>query len=190
MSLINDALKRASQTEKGRAREPSLGSLMQPARPARRSGFPIGIVACVVLLLAASGWFACRYFAPSHPLPVAPAPVRTVIIPPAPAPVPAPVVKVEPAHVVASTPSPAVVAVPASSPRAPAAPVAVEPLPPFPELRIQAIFYSTIKPKVMISDQIYAENEQVGEVRIVKIMPAVVTTEWRGQTKEFRGSGR
>jgi hypothetical protein len=68
--------------------------------------------------------------------------------------------------------------------------VAVEPLPPFPELRIQAIFYSTIKPKVMISDQIYAENEQVGEVRIVKIMPAVVTTEWRGQTKEFRGSGR
>ena len=62
--------------------------------------------------------------------------------------------------------------------------------PPFPDLKLQGIFYSRTNPKAAINGQILAENELIGEVRIVKIAQNKVTVEWNGQTKDLSLGGQ
>jgi hypothetical protein len=168
MSLINDALKRASQSDKSNQREPTLSELMQPVRRPRRKPFPVGIVVCVVLLLATSGWLIYRYFAPGttvHP--------HTAVTPAVPAPAP----KVEPPPIAAPVPAPVIVSAHAAK---------TNPPPPFPELKLQGIFFTRVDPKVILNGQTCGENEKIGEVRVVKIYANKVTLEWQRQTKDLR----
>jgi hypothetical protein len=57
--------------------------------------------------------------------------------------------------------------------------------PPFPELKLQSIFYNRNNPKAAINGQIHGQNEKIGDVRIVIITPDKVTVEWNGQTKDL-----
>ena len=217
MSLINDALKRASQSEKMRPRDPGLPSAMQPAIESRRSIVPVVAGVFILALLAAAGWLVWRALPQQH----SPATLPNVVsvkessahsadatrIEPRPAvgltnvtarqslalpgiePRPAAALAKEDAPVIAPPP-PANTNPPAPPPPAPApAPVIVPEALPFPDLKLQGIFYNRANPKAAINGQIHAENEMVGEVRIVKIAQNKVTVEWNGQTKDLSLGG-
>lgn len=189
MSLINDALKRASQAEKNRLRDPALPPAMQPAPESRRSFVPAAVVLAVVVLLAAAGWLAWRSLARrGNPAP-APTPITVTTA------ASAPPARSEPAAVPVPAPAPppaVMMPAPYTNPPAPppvpylgSAPVP----PPFPELKLQGIFYSRGDPKASINGEIHRENEFIGEVRIVTISPNKVTVEWKGQTKDLNLGG-
>jgi type IV secretory pathway VirB10-like protein len=194
MSLINDALKRASQSEKNRPRDAGLPSAMQPVPESRRSIVPAVTGVAIVALLAAAGWFVWRSL--PHRDNRAPAPVQIAASPVA----PAPPAKVEPAPLpaVASAKEGAPVVVtppPNTNPPAPPAAPAVAPAPaaappPFPELKLQGIFYNRTNPRAAINGEIRRENEQIGEVRIVTITSNKVTVEWNGQTRDLNLGGQ
>ena len=180
MSLINDALKRASQAEKGRARDPDSHSAMQPASEPRRTALPALAGAGVVILLAAAAALGWHYFSQRGSPESTAAPAKqaapVVVTPPPP--------KIEPASVPAPAPppppsttmSPAVVAVAVTPPPAP---------PAFPALKLQSIFFNRNNPKAAINGQIHGQNELMGDVRILTITPDRVTVEWNGQTKDL-----
>ena len=183
MSLINDALKRASEAEKSRPRAPGPPSAMQPAPEPRRSAFPVWAGACIVILLVAAAALVWHYFSQNgnpqpaaasakETAPVVAAPPLKVEPVPEPAPLPPPVAAPPPS----TTASPAVVAVAVTPPPTP---------PPFPELKLQSIFYNRNNPKAAINGQIHGQNEKIGDVRIVIITPDKVTVEWNGQTKDL-----
>ena len=204
MSLINDALKRASQSEKERPREAGLPPAMQPVPESRRSVVPVVAGVAIVGLLAGAGWFVWRAL-PRRDSPVTapaeasakgsrrdaaatlePAPVSTVASAkggasgPIPAPAPGPVVVTPPPETNPPAPPP----VPAIAPAPLPAP------PPFPELKLQGIFYSRNNPRATINGEIRRENEKIGEVRIVTISSNKVTVEWNGQTKDLIMGGQ
>jgi len=240
MSLINDALKRASQAEKNLPRDPGLPSAMQPTRESRRSFAPMLAGVAVAGLLAAAGWFAWRAL-PHRDKPAPPPAVLTAVGPataegPAKTEAsaktsrrdaaatfnPAPPARMEPppavlsaagpakaealakegASVPAPAPAPAPVAVtppPNTNPPAPdigtaplpsAASAKESALPPFPELKLQGIFYSRNNPRAAINGEIRGEKELIGEVRIVAITPNKVTVEWNGQTRDLNLGGQ
>ena len=192
MSLINDALKRASQSEKSRPRDAGLPPAMQPVPETRRSVVPAVAGVAIVALLGAAGWFVWRALA--HRDNHAPAPAQITTRPL----VPAPPAKVEPAPalVPAPTPAPVVVTPPPDTnpPAPPPAPVVAPtpaPQPPsFPELKLEGIFYNRSNPRAAINGELRRENEQVGEVRIVTITSNKVTVEWNGQTRDLIMGGQ
>jgi hypothetical protein len=207
MSLINDALKRASQAEKERPSEPGLPPAMQPAAESRRSWVPVAAGVAVVALLAAAGWLVWRSFShrgnpasgPSASSAVGPvkAPRRDAAATNTPAPVPAVQSNAGPAKVeiAAKEDMPTVVMPPVNTnantnppvpPPAPAIAPAPEPEPPpFPELKLQGIFYSRNNPRATINGEMHRENEQIGEVRITAISTNKVTVDWNGRTKDL-----
>jgi hypothetical protein len=178
MSLINDALKRASQSEKNRPRDTGAHAAMQPAPESRRSLVPALAGVCIFILLVMAGWLVWRSFPHrANPQPFV-ASVKelppVVVMPPLP--------KVDPAPVPAPPPVPA----PAQVERVPLP--APAPLP-FPELKLQGIYYNRTNPKAAINGQIRAQNEQIGDVRILTITQNKVTVEWNGQTRDLNLGG-
>jgi hypothetical protein len=195
MSLINDALKRASQTERARPRDPGLSSPMQPAVESRRSIVPVVAGVFILALLAAAGWLVWRALPQQHSPATLPAVGLTNVT--ARQSLALPRIELRPAAALAKEDAPAVVMPlpdsnpPVSPPPAPApAPVVVPEALPFPDLKLQGIFYNRANPKVAINGQIRAENELIGEVRIVKITQNKVTVEWNGQTKDLSLGGQ
>ena len=195
MSLINDALKRASQTEKNRPREAAtVPSNMQAVSEPRRSAFPIVAIVCIVALLAAACALVLHYF--SHPATAAqtPVPAPVVIHPVTPAPPP----KIEPTPTPAPTPQPVVVTPPPDTnpPTPPPQPQPVvvstppPPVEPFPDLKLQGIFYNAKNPRAAINGLIKREHEQIGDVTIIKISQNAVTVQWNGQTKDLNLGGQ
>ncbi len=183
MSLINDALKRASQSERSRPRDNDTHAAMQPAPESRRSFVPELVGVSIIILLAAAGalvWYSLpRHVISTAPVAAANAATPVVVIPPA---------KAEPPPAPAPAPPPAVVTPPPAAAAPPAA-VAVAPPPPappsFPELKLQGIFYNRNNPKAAINGQIRAQNEQIGDVLILAITQDKVTVQWNGQTKDL-----
>ena len=176
MSQINDALKRASQTDKGE-KPPSaapLGMLPSPAR--RSSSWPVVLGATVILLGAAALWIFCRGVLVNR----APAPIMTTFAAPTvapraalpvPAPTPTPVAAppvVSVGHLDSAT---AVVSNVTNAP------------PAFPRIKLQAIFYTRSNPRALINGETFVEGDTVAGTRIKQIEPANVTIEWHGQTK-------
>jgi hypothetical protein len=71
MSLINDAIKRASQSEKDRPPGAGPPSAMRPAPASRRSFVPALAILAIVALLAAAGWLVWRSLSPrQNPAPL------------------------------------------------------------------------------------------------------------------------
>ncbi len=68
MSLINDALKRASQTTKDRPSQANLPTPMEPVRePARsKSNFRFAGVSAVIVIVALAVWFLFQWFSQRH----------------------------------------------------------------------------------------------------------------------------
>lgn len=194
MSLINDALKRASQSEKNRPRDAGLPSAMQPVPETRRSVVPAVAGVAIVALLAGAGWFVWRALA--HRDSPAAAPVQIAARPVAPAP-PAKIEPAPPPAVASAKEGAPVVATPTPNTNPPAPPPASviapapAPQPPsFPELKLEGIFYNRSNPRAAINGELRRENEQVGEVRIVTITSNKVTVEWNGQTRDLIMGGQ
>jgi hypothetical protein len=128
MSLINDALRRASQSERNRPRRASTAMGMEPAPAARSSLLSVLLAAAGLVSLLLAGWLFWQLWnARNNPgravvaANIAPPVSPHVIPPPVVAPKPAPVTPAAPAN-----PAPAPVVV--SAPLVVAPPVAVTPV--------------------------------------------------------------
>jgi hypothetical protein len=186
MSLINDALKRASQSDRNR---PSQGASPRPMKAATVArGWPLSwllpVIVAVVLVLA--GWFFWKCWETSHP---------AVAVKPAPASAPAAAAKVALAPAPSPAPAPVAPAVPpppaASVARLPAKPA--EPMPAAPvvaaawptPLTLQGIFYSKTNPLALINGKTVGPGESVGGVVVARIESDRVIVEWNGHSKDL-----
>jgi len=184
MSQINDALKRASQTDRLRegaapgAPAPPMPPFAAPARSSGKWRFLVG--ALVPVLICAAFFLLLRAFRPNRQAPtIAPIAVSPQ---PSPAPAPPPVEISPPPAIIASAPPPQ-----PALPRPAAAPSQPSPPPPpaFPPLKLQAIFYSKASPRALINGQTAAVGDAIAGAQIEEISPAKVTVAWRGQTKSL-----
>jgi hypothetical protein len=203
MSLINDALKRASQAEANRRRDAAQPPAMQPAPDRRRSLVPVLMGIGIFILLAMAGIFLWRAIPHrDNPAPV-PAAVSTSdgratlqrsqgdALAPSEASTNGPgSAGASPYQGAAAPPYRAEPPLPVDSTNVSggtaAPPYQAAPAPPsFPELKLQSIFFSRNNPRASINGQIRAENDLVGEVRVVSISSNKVTVEWNGRTKDL-----
>jgi hypothetical protein len=178
MSLINDALKRASQMDRGAGLPSGAASGIPPAPAERSSLFPI-VLGVVVAVLAATGvWVFCWVTAVNHEA----APVLSVPMiasaPPSREEIAAPE-KIEPLAVQAPSAKVEVKAV---------IPVTNQP-PAFPRLKLEAIFFARTNPRALINGVTGEEGDEVAGMRVKRIEADKVTVEWNGQSKviEMRG---
>jgi len=197
MSLINDALRRASQNEKNRQQPLAPTATGMEAVP-KAQGSPVnmilGIAVVVAFLLA--GWFFRQWWVARKA--VLSAPIAATVAPPALAaePPPAPVVAVKPAPVVEpapvkAAPVPTFIPAPTLPPPPAAAPVVVETPFAWPtDLKISAIFYSLHNPRVLINGGIYGVGEEIEGVTVKEIHKNRVTLAANGQTKDLMMSGQ
>ncbi len=182
MSLINDALKRASQSDRNRPSQAALPRPMQPADAVRASRFSWVLPVIVAVALVLAGWFFWKWWEASHPV---------VAADPAPAPAPA-------ANAVVAAPAPP--ATPVPPPPAPvAAPVAKapEPIPAAPiaeawptELTLKGIFYNKTSPRALINGKTVGPGESIGGVLVARIETDRVVVEWNGHSKELMLEGQ
>jgi len=182
MSLINDALKRASKTDRDRARSTETHASMQPVAERPGGSLSLVLAGVVVLALGLAGWFFWQWWNASHPptsvqreivTTVTPAPVVQKVAPP-------PVVTPPPAKVAA--PAPAPVPEPAPAPAPPAKPALVAwPV----ELKLMGIFFSKTNPRAIINGKTLVVDDEIQGIRVTKIEHDQVTVEWNGQVKKL-----
>ena len=170
MSLINDALRRASQGDRNRPPPGGPTEGMKPAPDPANWVLLAVLAAAVFMMFVGAVWFFWHALAMR---PVYPAPPATVIgsSPPSkPAPSPAPATPVQPAAAEIATPPP---------------PVRLGP-PPYPPLKLQGIFYSRSNPCALINGQTVQEGVTLTGVTIQRIEPSQVTVQWNGQVKVLK----
>jgi hypothetical protein len=211
MSLINDALRRASQSEKNRPRRDPTPTGMEPAPAARSSSLSVLLAAAGLVALLLAGWFfwqgwiarnnpgstvVAANIAPpvtSHAVPpLAVAPTSVPVAPAAPTnPAPAPIVASAPLVVIPPVAAPPVVAPPVAPPTAPPAepPVASpsvardNPIAWPVDLKLSAIFFSKTNPRVLINGNLHGAGDEIHGVVLKKIEKDKVTAEWNGHSK-------
>lgn len=201
MSLINDALKRASQAQPPPPTSSEAGAPLQPvlyAPPSRLPTVILPMLFMAVLTLGiwflVKGWEVARQLHPGTPITVAArklptsetnavaaGPVQTEPVTPATV---AGGLTVSPAPtsgLVTSVDSP-----PSTAPAIPPLLAAATPSPPatFPDLKLQAIFYRPSKPEVVISGKTLKTGDSISGVKIRSISQNAVVLEWNGQTRE------
>lgn len=188
MSLINDALKRASQSHQRQGSIPEEAAPMIPAPTA--TGAPVarlwlwGIGALVVGLVVVAA-FALRRGPSPAPIVMAPAPpvaapVAAKVVEKIEQPAPAAPVPVAPVRVAVAPPAPVEVR---------AAAAAIEPVvkkPSFPVLKLEAIFFTKANPQTMINGKTLGIGEIVADCRVKAIGLDEVTVEWNGETKALK----
>jgi hypothetical protein len=187
MSLINDALRRASQTEKDRPRQASTPTGMEPTPPVRNSRLSVVLIAVVLVALVLAGWFFWRWWnarnaANDAAMTAVAPPVMARVLPPAAVPKPAPVAPVEPAT---PAPAPAVVAhetpVVAPPPATPARLPDVASYSPTPwpvDLKLRGIFLSKTNSQALINGNLYSVGDDIQGVTVKKIEKDRVTVEY------------
>jgi hypothetical protein len=174
MSLINDALKRASKTDRSRQRPTETHAPMQPAAERRGGSLPLVMGAVVVVALALAGWFFWQWWNASHPQVV-----TVTAVAPKPPPMP---VRQEAAPVPVATPAPAKVVAPAPEPvPAPPAKPAVAAWPV--DLKLRGIFFSKTNPRAIINGKTVVVGDEIEGIRVTAIDHDQVTVEWNGQVK-------
>jgi hypothetical protein len=211
MSLINDALRRASQADRNRPSQAALLRPMQPADAARSPQISWVLPGIVVVALVLAGLFFWKWWDASHPTVAAnpaPAPAARIVVAPAPPPAPAAVMHETPA------PPPAPVATPPAKPVEAAkamlsydrmtsttAPANAKPAEAIPaagsveaawptELTLKGIFYSKANPRALINGKTVGPGESVGGVLVARIEADRVVVEWHGQTKNLMLEGQ
>jgi hypothetical protein len=184
MSLINDALKRASQSDKNRPAQAALPSLMQPVaeRPRTRISWLLAAIVVGALGLALAGWYFWKWWGATHPI-VATAPVqpaqKIVAEPQPPAPKPAPIIRESPPPPATPAPLPVVVAPPASAPDA-------WPI----NLTVKAIFYSKTSPRALVNGRMVGTGDKIDGVLVTGILSDRVFVDWKGQSREIMIGGQ
>lgn len=174
MSRIADALKRASRSDRGRARQAATEASLEPVAGGRDWSLSLALGAGAVVTLALAGWFFRQWWtagrqsdpvkveavAAAAPIP-APAPVRAVAAAPAvPPPAPAPAPALAPAAKAVEAPWPA-------------------------QLKLMGIFFNRANPRALINGKTVAPGEAVGGIRVTRIEADRVTVEWNGRVKEM-----
>ncbi len=211
MSLINDALKRASRTLKQQPNRPASPAPMQPVVRADDSSMRSLVMVPMLLvgLVAAIGLFLWHWQHPEEPRPtqlattnLASPRTAPAVKPPAAAPVRRPTPIAPPPVETASVTSqpPAVVPPPAKPQAEPPVAVAVAPQPivqhaappqrdpnrpppTFPALKIQAIYFRLSRPSAMVTGQTVFVGDTVDGVKVVRIDRQSVTFELDGYPK-------
>jgi len=197
MSLINDALRKASQSQRGKTGGMAPGKPLKPtdtgqASPSVSALIPILII---LVLLAVGGWYGYKYWRGGRPL-TANAPIQPASVPPTkalapPSNVPGtksvapPLTKTNPAAV---TNPPAQIPAATSSISKPnpastnVAEIAeVLPPPQFPPLKLQAIYFRASRPAAMINGQLCYRGDMLnGGVKLVEITRQSITLEMSG----------
>jgi hypothetical protein len=219
MSLINDALRRARQTQQ--QSPPASRQPLVPVEPKPR-GISRMLPLAVGVLFAAACFFFGLSLARRTPPPVAVAPLpppkqSDKPVPVAPAPLPEP--KVAPATkpapklslsattanpvVVAPLPpktvasaaptapaAPAKVAAPAATPPAVPKPTATSPPPLPPEPKLQGIFFDPSRPWAIVNGKTVYAGDRVGDFRVKEISKNTVTLEKADKTLKVLDLGR
>jgi hypothetical protein len=205
MSLINDALRRASQTEKDRPRPTSTATGMEPAPVARSSRLTVILAATVLVALLLAGWFFWQWWHVRNSADntvatanIAP-PVAPRVIPPPAVAKPIPVAPSAPIAPVKPAPAPAPVAVVPATPAVAAPPVAApaglpnmanfSPTPWPVDLKLGGIFYNKTNAQALINGNIYKIGDEIHGVVIKKIDPDIVTVEWEQRTRTLSMGG-
>jgi len=163
MSLINDALKQAKQSQQN---NPPSGSPppLSPVESTSRGGINWFLLALIVLLLVAAGFF----FGLSMSKP-APLPPTTVVKRPLPQPIAA-----------ISNSVPVVTNVPSTSNAVPAVP------PPPPEPKLQGILFDPTRPSAIVDGKTIFVGGRVGGFRVTEISKNDVTLKNETETKVLR----
>jgi hypothetical protein len=162
MSLINDALRRASQSQQEKI---SGGPPLRPVEPKRGGGTGWILPAVIILLIAAAFFFIGMAMSKRKPSPVATAPEisptqQVDSVPPA-APVSMPATIPPPAVSNASE----VAAVSNSAPPPQPSP----PPPPPPQLKLQGIFYTPPQPSAIVNGKTVFLGDSVGDFTVKEI---------------------
>jgi hypothetical protein len=193
MSLINDALRRASQSERNRPLGASTRVAMEPAPAARSSGLSVLLVVAILVALGVAGWLFWQLWN-GHGNPGS----TVVVANPAPPLTQAPVVAPKTAPITPAAPAnPAPVPVVVAAPPVAALPVAAPPsvtqdtqvVWPV-DLTLSAVFFSKTNPRVLINGNLYGVGDTVQGVLLTKIEKDEVTVEWNGHSKVLMLGGQ
>lgn len=169
MSLVNDALKRATEAQKKSSPAPAVQLQLRPIEPAphEKHGHSL-VVPATLLTIGAAAIISLTLFQRERLAAVAPAPAPTPTVSPQSHPVevaqtPA-VEKASAETAIRSAPAPAPVVVPdPPAPEAQAAP------PPPPPLKLQAVFFNPSRPSAIISGKTVFVGDKVREMKVVAI---------------------
>ena len=178
MSLVNDALKRATAAQKNIPAEPRHYLPLRPAEAETHHKKGIGLVLPATLLtILVAAVFSFGFAKKSPPtapasLVVETASVPSVVASPPPAVAPTPAVAV---------PESVAALVPANLPAAPAVLVLAD-NPPLAPLKLQAIFFTPGHPSAIISGKTVCVGDSVREMHVVAIGSASAMLVGTGQT--------
>ncbi len=193
MSLINDALKRASESDKKRPAQAPLPLPMQPAAAAPRGDnapwllIVVAVIAALGLVVSCWLYLTSRNPAPPVAATISPTPVaRPVVQSPASVPTPAPVVQKALPPLTTSAPIPIAAATPVQAPAPLVAPPETFPT----NLTVKAIFYSKANPRALLNGQTVETGDKIGDVLITGIMADRIFRDWKGQTKVLMMGGQ
>lgn len=152
MSLINDALKRAHQSQTD-APPPNLSPL-HPTEP--KSNFNWLLILLVVLLFAAAGFCIAFALTKKSPVPV------PKIVPPQPQTISPPLIVTQKVEIVVEK------LVPVQTNLPPAVASA-------PEFKLQGIFYDPMEPSAIVNGKTIRVNDSLGDFRVKAISKFTVT---------------
>ncbi len=166
MSLINDALKRAKESQK----DPATGTAHFMTAAASPRGMSWGLILAAAALLAAACFFIGLALAKRDS--AAPAATTVVATPAKPAAMPA-------TTVVAKTPTAAVTTL--TKTETPTPPLVsnavVEAMPP-PQPKLQAVIYDPQNPSAIVNGKTVHPTDVLGDFRIRAILPSAVLIEY------------
>jgi hypothetical protein len=178
MSLINDALKRASQIQPTPSPNAEPETPLRAVEYTRHPSLPrLFLPVTLLLVLGLAGWFFLKSWQSGHTpnLPAYKMPVQARELPPEPA-------KITPQQT-AAIPAPALEKSSAPAVAAPPTNVVEPPKPTFPPVRLQGFFYRARNPSVMINSKTVVVGDKLGSIKVVAITRDGVTLEWHGETK-------
>jgi len=163
MSLVNDALKRATEVQKTRPPTPMVNLPLRPVEPVkpRKAGFGLVLPATLATIIAAALFSLSISNHSSHSTPVPASPVQT---PTSGVPVISAIMDLAPAPLVVAAKE-----IPPTPPPVPPAPVVVAAPPPPAPLRLQAVFYSPPNPSAIISGKTVHVGDTLRELQVVAI---------------------
>jgi hypothetical protein len=192
MSLINDALKRAKESQKNET--PAVATPMPPVenRPPERTFS--WLMPAVIILLVATAFLFIGLAVARHNHPIAPPVTAAVTTPPVAAPI-APVAPVAPApkppviETLAPAPVtnlPVVEAPVTNTPAPPAETITAAPQPEAPKIpKIQGIAYDPQNAWAIVNGQTVYVGDEVDGFRVLDISRKAVTLAGNGQTNSF-----